>query len=192
MASLRFAPPAVDVERLSGGRLLLRSPLPLGPVPRAAGDVLEKWAAVAPDRPFLAEADAAAAGDGFRRVTYGEALRAARALGQALLDRDLGPARPLAILSGNSVDHALLFNILHADERLTMLKEARRVLAAGGKLAVIHWNYDPSTPRGPSMSIRPRPDECHSWAEQVGFVLLPPGLIDLPPYHYGFVFELPL
>ncbi len=115
MASLRFAPPAVDVERLSGGRLLLRSPLPLGPVPRAASDVLEKWAAAAPDRVFLAEADAAAEGDGFRRVTYGEALHAARALGQALLDRGLGPARPLAILSGNSVDHALLgLGAMHA------------------------------------------------------------------------------
>ena len=41
------------------------------------------------------------------------------------------------------------------------------------------------------MSIRPRPEQCRDWAEQVGFQLLPPGLIDLPPYHYGFVFERP-
>ena len=41
----------------------------------------------------------------------------------------------------------MLFNILHAHERLAMLNEAWRVLAAGGKLAVIHWSYDPSTPR---------------------------------------------
>ena len=95
-------------------------------------------------------------------------------------------------LPDGSVDYVMLFNILHADERLTMLKEAWRVLAADGKLAVIHWNHDPSTPRGPSMSIRPRPDECRSWAEQVGFVLLPPGLIDLAPYHYGFVFQRPV
>ena len=94
-------------------------------------------------------------------------------------------------LPDGSVDYVMLFNILHADERLAMLKEAWRVLAADGKLAVIHWNHDPSTPRGPSMSIRPRPDDCRSWAEQVGFVLLPPGLIDLPPYHYGFVFQRP-
>ena len=86
----------------------------------------------------------------------------------------------------------MLFNILHADERLAMLKEAWRVLAAGGKLVVIHWNYDPSTPQGPSMSIRPHPEECRSWTEQVGFVLLPPGLVDLPPYHYGFAFERPV
>ncbi len=95
-------------------------------------------------------------------------------------------------LPDDSVDYVMLFNILHADERITMLKEAWRVLSPYGKLAVIHWNYDSSTPRGPSMSIRPRPDDCRSWAEQVGFVLLPPGLIDLPPYHYGFVFQRPV
>lgn len=94
-------------------------------------------------------------------------------------------------LPDGSVAYVMLFNILHADERLALLKEAWRVLAVDGKLAVIHWNYDPATPRGPSMSIRPRPEECRSWAEQVGFVLLPPGQMDLPPYHYGFVFQKP-
>ena len=94
-------------------------------------------------------------------------------------------------LSDTSVDYVMLFNILHAEERRTLLQEAWRVLREDGMLAVIHWNYDPSTPRGPSMSIRPRPEQCRSWAEQVGFALLPPGLIDLPPYHYGFVFRRP-
>lgn len=88
-----------------------------------------------------------------------------------------------------SVDYVMLFNILHAEERMALLQEAWRVLKAGGKLAVIHWNYDPGTPRGPSMDIRPKPEDCRSWAEQTGFELLPPGLIDLPPYHYGFVFR---
>ena len=45
----------------------------------------------------------------------------------------------------------------------------------------IHWNYDPSTPRGPSMSIRPRPEDCRDWAEAAGFRLLAPGIINLPP-----------
>jgi ubiquinone/menaquinone biosynthesis C-methylase UbiE len=88
-----------------------------------------------------------------------------------------------------SMDYVMLFNILHAEERMTLLEEAWRVLALHGRLAIIHWNYDANTPRGPSMTIRPRPEECLTWAEQVGFRLLPPGLIDLPPYHYGFVFE---
>ena len=90
-----------------------------------------------------------------------------------------------------SVDYAMLLNILHAEERIAILREAWRVLNGDGKLAIIHWNCDPSTPRGPSMEIRPRPEQCRSWAEQIGFELLHPGLIDLPPYHYGFVFRRP-
>ena len=91
-------------------------------------------------------------------------------------------------LPDSSIDYVMLFNILHAEERMTLLREAWRVLRDEGKLSIIHWNYDPSTRRGPSMDIRPRPEQCRSWAEQVGFEALPPGLIDLPPYHYGFVF----
>jgi ubiquinone/menaquinone biosynthesis C-methylase UbiE len=90
-----------------------------------------------------------------------------------------------------SVEYAMLFNILHAEERMMLLQEVWRVLIEDGKLGIIHWNYDPRTPRGPSMSIRPHPKQCRSWAEQVGFELLPPGFIDLPPYHYGFVFRRP-
>ena len=59
-----------------------------------------------------------------------------------------------------SVDYVMLFNILHAEERMILLQEAWRVLCVGGRLAVIHWNYDPTTPRGPRMNIRPRPGEC--------------------------------
>jgi SAM-dependent methyltransferase len=88
-----------------------------------------------------------------------------------------------------SIDYAMLFNILHSQEKLFLLQEVWRVLKAGGKLAIIHWNHDASTPRGRSMEIRPRPGKCRSWAAQVGFELLPPGFVDLPPYYYGFVFQ---
>lgn len=94
-------------------------------------------------------------------------------------------------LPGASVDYALLFNILHAEERMVLLQEAWRILKADGILAIIHWNCDPTTPRGPSMDIRPRPEQCRAWAEQAGFQLVQPGLIDLPPYHYGFIFRRP-
>lgn len=87
------------------------------------------------------------------------------------------------------VDYVMLFNILHAEERKSILDEAWRVLRPGGKLAIIHWNFDASTPRGPSMSIRPQPGECRTWAEEIGFVLISPAEIDLPPYHYGLVLE---
>jgi len=86
-----------------------------------------------------------------------------------------------------SADYVMLFNILHAEEPQTLLREAWRILRVGGLLGIMHWNYDPTTPRGPSMAIRPRPEQCAAWASEAGFRQVSEQ-IDLPPYHYGFVF----
>jgi ubiquinone/menaquinone biosynthesis C-methylase UbiE len=88
-------------------------------------------------------------------------------------------------------DYVMLFNILHAERPEPLLAKTYRVLRPGGKLGIIHWNYDPTTPRGPSMEIRPRPQQCRLWAQEAGFRLLPPGIINLPPYHYGMLLERP-
>jgi feruloyl-CoA synthase len=101
---LTFGPPEVIVERRPDSVMLARSPHPLGSYPRAATDWLDHWAMAAPERVFLAER----AGGSWRKVTYAEARVAARAVAQALIDRDLNVERPVAILSGNSVDHALV------------------------------------------------------------------------------------
>lgn len=85
-----------------------------------------------------------------------------------------------------SVDYAMLFNILHAEEPGKLLSEAFRILRRGGILGIMHWNYDPETPRGPSMAIRPKPEQCALWAEQAGF-LIAERLVNLPPYHYGIM-----
>lgn len=92
-------------------------------------------------------------------------------------------------LPPSSVDYAMLFNILHAERPEVLLGEAWRILAPGGLLGIIHWNHDPTTPRGPSLAIRPRPEQCRPWAEQAGFRLVAPGVIELPPHHYGMVFS---
>jgi SAM-dependent methyltransferase len=92
-------------------------------------------------------------------------------------------------LADRSMDAALLFNILHHDEPVALMKEAWRVLKPGGKLAVIHWNYDPTTPRGPAMDIRPRPEQCIAWGQQAGFSFDEQARYDLPPYHYGLLFK---
>ena len=84
-----------------------------------------------------------------------------------------------------SVAYAMLFNILHCEEPHLLLREAHRVLVPAGSVGIIHWNYDPSTPRGPSMDIRPQAEQCREWAEAVGFRIVEPGLIDLLPFHYG-------
>lgn len=88
-------------------------------------------------------------------------------------------------LGDESVDYVMLFNILHLEEPLVLLKEAKRILAMDGKLGIIHWNYDPKTPRGPSLDIRPKPEQCIKWAESTGFYC--PIQYDLKPYHYGIV-----
>ena len=90
-------------------------------------------------------------------------------------------------LPSESADYAMLFNILHAEERGVLIQEAFRALRPGGILAVIHWQYDPSTPRGPSMSIRVRPDQCVDWCRNGGFVVADNAIVGLPPYHYGFI-----
>jgi len=90
-------------------------------------------------------------------------------------------------LPDGSVDYAMLFNILHLEKPMILINEARRILKVGGKLGIIHWNYDPTTPRGPSMDIRPKVEDCIKWAEKAGFHK--PIRYDLKPYHYGIVLE---
>src|SRR5262245_42718284 len=101
---LRYAPPEVRVEKRADGATILRSPQPLKSYARCVGDWLKQWYDKAPDRTFLAERK----GEGWRRLTYRDALSDARRIGQALLNHGLNAERPLAILSDNSIDFALL------------------------------------------------------------------------------------
>jgi SAM-dependent methyltransferase len=88
---------------------------------------------------------------------------------------------------GMCADKVLLFNILHCDNPGALLRLAAAALFPGGEVAVIHWRYG-ETPRGPSLDIRPRPEQVIKWAAEA---LLAPirGVIDLPPWHYGIVFR---
>lgn len=83
-----------------------------------------------------------------------------------------------------TADYVMLFNILHTERPQVLLREAWRILKQNGRLAVMHWNYG-TTPRGPSMGIRLRPEQCRELVTEAGFVLKP--LVQLPPHHYGFV-----
>ncbi|HXZ53064.1 MAG TPA: feruloyl-CoA synthase [Burkholderiales bacterium] len=108
---LRFAPAQVAAEKRADGALLLRSPQKLGPHARAVGEWLVQWAAKAPQRAFLAER----AGEGWRKLSYRETLDAVRRIGEALLERGLDAQHPVAILSDNGIDHALLaLGAMHA------------------------------------------------------------------------------
>lgn len=88
-------------------------------------------------------------------------------------------------LKAESVNYAMLFNILHLENPVDLFREANRILKTGGRVGIIHWNYDQTTPRGPSMGIRPKPEQCIKWAESAGFNNMVQ--YDLKPYHYGIV-----
>jgi feruloyl-CoA synthase len=109
-ADIRFAAPRVDVRTLPDGGMVLRSPQRLEPYCRNLGDMLEHWGAETPEAIFLAER----AGQGWRRISYGETLQSVRAIAQALIERKLSVERPVVILSDNSIDHALVaFAAMH-------------------------------------------------------------------------------
>ena len=82
--------------------------------------------------------------------------------------------------------HAMIYNLLHIETPVALLEEAHRVLQPGGRLSVIHWRSDIPTPRGPSLDIRPSPQQCKEWIAEVGFWLIQD--VDLSPccrYHFG-------
>ena len=85
-------------------------------------------------------------------------------------------------------DACLLFNILHGEEPERLLAHAARVVHPGGHVLVIHWRYDPATPRGPSMEIRPRPGQIIEWAQRTEMLRFIAPVLDLPPWHYGLRF----
>jgi len=94
------------------------------------------------------------------------------------------------LLNANSADYVMLFNILHGENPQRLLEDTYRLLRPGAGGSLIHWNYDPDTPRGPPMDIRPRPSQLQRLAADIGFKLSEK--LDLPPYHYGFRFVKPV
>ena len=100
-----FAAPRVTAAADEDGGLIIRSAEPLAGYPVTVMHSVRAWARADPGHPVIAER---APGGGWRTCGYGEAVAAADAIGQALLDRGLGPGRPLLVLSGNGVDHLMV------------------------------------------------------------------------------------
>lgn len=101
-----FAAPQTHVERRGDGSLIVTNPVPLPEPARCIGDWLVQWAKKTPGHVFLAER--ASSADAWRRVSYADALASVRSIASALLARGLSADRPVAILSDNGIDHALL------------------------------------------------------------------------------------
>jgi feruloyl-CoA synthase len=103
--SVKLCAPEVLLDARHDGTIYLKSGRALPPYPEKLTDRLVHWAKVAPDRVFMAER---AASGGWRTITYAQALERVRRIGAALLTRNLSPDRPVVILSGNDLEHALL------------------------------------------------------------------------------------
>ena len=93
------------LERRDDGVILIRAKQPLGPYHRKLSEPLEHWARAAPGRTFLAQRDAQGE---WRKLSYAEVLARVKRIGAALLRRGLSAERPIAIISGNDIEHALL------------------------------------------------------------------------------------
>lgn len=97
--------PVVRWENRSNGEVIVWREDPLGPYPDKMNERLIHWAETAPDRVWMADRHDTGP---WREVTYAEALRHVRAIGQFLLDQGLSQEKPLIILSENSIEHALM------------------------------------------------------------------------------------
>ena len=112
LRAISFGDPAVSIERRSDGTIYLRPKTAIGEYPARLTDRLHHWAKAEPDRVFMAERDG---GRGWRQITYLELLISSRHIASSLLARGLSAERPVVILSGNSIDHALIaFGALYA------------------------------------------------------------------------------
>ena len=102
---VRLGRPDAVIDRRPGGVLHIRAAQPLDTYYGKLSEALEHWAAAAPDRIFLAQRDAQ---DRWRKLTYAQVLSDVRRIAASLLRRGLSAEKPIVVLSGNDIEHALL------------------------------------------------------------------------------------
>ena len=103
-SAVSHRPHRVQREDRADGTTILRSGYEIGPIDPTVGTWVDRWAERTPHAVFLAERS----GPGWREVSYREMRQMVRSIAASLLARDLGPATPIVVLSGNSIEHGLL------------------------------------------------------------------------------------
>ncbi|MBL4614085.1 MAG: class I SAM-dependent methyltransferase [Magnetovibrio sp.] len=97
----------------------------------------------------------------------------------------------------NTPDYVLIANTFHGvPDKQKMARDVFNALKPGGTLAIVNWHFRPrddttvlGQPRGPKTTMRMTPEQVMDDVLPVGFNLH--GVIELPPYHYGIVFDKP-
>ena len=133
---ISFGNPDVSIDRRSDGTIYLRPKMPLGEYPDRLTDRLHHWAKVEPNRLFMAEREA---GGSWRQITYAQLLVSSRGIASSLIARGLSAEKPVVILSGNSIDHALVaFGALYAGIPFCPVSPAYSLVSKDfGKLAFL-------------------------------------------------------
>lgn len=118
------------------------------------------------------------------------------AAGATTCDLVEGDASIVAGLVGRPVDFVLMANTFHGvPDKLMLARSVASILKPGGSFALVNWHRRPreettvaGAPRGPKTEMRMSPQDAAAVMEPAGLVLA--GLIELPPYHYGAVFQM--
>lgn len=91
-------------------------------------------------------------------------------------------------LADESATHVMLYNLLHLENPGALLKQAYQLLKPNGVLSIMHWRSDIKTPRGPSLEIRPTPEQCQEWLKKAGFNSIEQiDIEDYAPYHFSYI-----
>jgi len=118
-----------------------------------------------------------------------------RESGAGNCDFVVGDAYDVAELWPRSVDFVLLANVFHGvPDRPRLARSVRDALKLSGRFAIVNWHpwaREKTTvlgePRGPRTELRISSDQTIKAVESGGLKFAK--LVDLPPYHYGVVFE---
>lgn len=101
------------------------------------------------------------------------------------------------LLVRRPADYVLIANTFHGvPDKPRLARGVAATLKPGGRFAIVNWHRRPreqttvlGQPRGPKTDMRMEPWDVAETIEPAGFTLT--DVIELPPYHYGAIFQTP-
>ena len=117
------------------------------------------------------------------------------AAGAANCELFVADAMTVGAVVPEPVDYVFLANTFHGvPDQLGLARAVAAVLKPKGKFGIVNWHRRPreetvvlGKPRGPKTEMRMEPDDVATIVEPAGLFLN--RMVDLPPFHYGVVFQ---